>query len=224
MDYGVDGKNITLCCGEFLLIPPKCIHRVICCDEQFVKLTVAFNLKEENEAYSDFISMKPYVRKISADMERDIENIFSDSSHKSFYRSELAELSVIGAVLRAVEVIGVTCAMRKDEGCDDRVLKAKALIEDNTDIFFTCDELASYCRMSAKQLGRLFKKYENMGLLEYIHYQKAETAKRMLAELDLPQKKIAELLGFADARYFGKFFSRNTGMTPAEYKNSISKD
>ena len=60
---------------------------------------------------------------------------------------------------------------------DKRVIKAKMLIEDNTDIFFTCEELSGYCRISAKQLGRLFKKYEGIGLLEYIHRQKTEAAK-----------------------------------------------
>jgi AraC-like DNA-binding protein len=57
-----------------------------------------------------------------------------------------------------------------------------------------------------------------MGLLEYIHFQKAESAKRLLTELDATPSHVARLLGFSDARYFAKFFLREVGVTPSQYR------
>lgn len=218
MDYGVNGKNIALENGGFMLVPPNYAHRVIHCGDGFVKLTVAFNLKDEGGEYAKKLCQKPRFGRMDVDMRRDLDGLISSASHKGNYRALLSGLMATSLVLRAIEDVGVPYSSAASEGCDDRVIKVKVLIEDNTDIFFTCEELAGYCRISAKQLGRLFKKYEGVGLLEYIHRQKVETAKRMLSELDLPQKRIAELLGFSDWRYFSKFFLRTTGMTVAEYK------
>lgn len=219
MGYGINGKLYTLEDGDLMIVPPGLVHRVVHCDENFVKLTVAFNLKDGGDGRLH--TLNPSVRKTSEDIKRSIDSLFSSSLYKSSYRQALAELAVVEIVIRTIESFGIVCPTPKDDICDERVLKAKMLIEDNTDVFFTCDELAGYCRVSTKQLGRLFKKYEGVGLLEYIHTQKAEVAKRMLLELDLPQKRISELLGFSDSGYFGKFFLRVVGMTPSEY---ISKE
>ena len=152
------------------------------------------------------------------------ERLCANASAKSAYRAELTLLTAGDLILRAAELSGVNMTKRTEDDCDDRVLKAKLLMQDNPDIFFTCEELARYCRVSTKQLGRLFRKYEGKGLLEYIHAQKNDTAKRMLLETDLPQKVIAKRLGFSDYRYYAHFFSRMTGMTPSEYQHRDIQD
>jgi AraC-like DNA-binding protein len=43
-------------------------------------------------------------------------------------------------------------------------------------------------------------------------------AKRLLAHTVLPVSVIAERLGFEEATHFSKFFKRNTGCTPTEFR------
>jgi AraC-like DNA-binding protein len=45
----------------------------------------------------------------------------------------------------------------------------------------------------------------------------------MLFHTQQPLKEIAYDLGFADASYFNRFFKRETGQTPAEYRTSTRK-
>ena len=94
--------------------------------------------------------------------------------------------------------------------CDDRVIKAKKYVEDNFDVFFTCQEVASYCKISEKQLGRLFVKYENMSLLEYIHIKKLEAIKKLLSDKEFSHKQISDTLGFSSPQYYGSFLKRMT--------------
>ena len=46
-------------------------------------------------------------------------------------------------------------------------------------------------------------------------------AKNLLAENKIIIKEISEELGFADAPHFVKFFKKETGMTPGQFKETL---
>ena len=97
-------------------------------------------------------------------------------------------------------------------------------IADNPDRFFTCEEIASYCYLSVKQLNRLFLKYERTSLLSYIHNKKINDAKMLLQKGDLNSVDVSEKLGFSSVYYFNRFFSKHTGKTPGEYRKDNSTE
>ncbi|HTI24893.1 MAG TPA: AraC family transcriptional regulator [Kutzneria sp.] len=47
-------------------------------------------------------------------------------------------------------------------------------------------------------------------------------ARRLLAHTDEPVAVIARRLGFSEPTNFGKFFTRHTGMTPGEFRHSVT--
>lgn len=51
-----------------------------------------------------------------------------------------------------------------------------------------------------------------------IHRRLALEAKRMLLYTDKPAFAIATELGFADPAYFGRFFRRECGVTPRQFR------
>ena len=104
---------------------------------------------------------------------------------------------------------------------DPRVYRAKKYIEDNPHIFFGCEEVAAFCRISAKQLGRLFRASEGVSLLEYIHARKLEEAKALLSDKELSERQIAQMLGFSGAEYFSRFFTRLEGRLPSQYRHEL---
>lgn len=103
---------------------------------------------------------------------------------------------------------------------DLRLFKAKQFIKDNPNVFIGCEELARYCNISAKQLNRIFLRFENKPLLQYIHTEKIDQAKKMLTESDATVSDISETLGFSSVYYFSRFFAKHTGVSPAEYRKA----
>ena len=103
---------------------------------------------------------------------------------------------------------------------DVRLFKAKQFIKDNPNVFIGCEELARYCNISAKQLNRIFIKYESTPLLQYIHTEKLEQAKKMLTESEATVSDVSETLGFSSVYYFSRFFTKHIGMSPVEYRRS----
>lgn len=223
LSYGFDDATLSLCGGEFCIVSPKCRHKVTDYSRNIGKLTVAFEVDESSPMFKGFETAEKKRFAIDDDVEKSICDILRLCESKNGYKSELIVLSLCSLLFKAAKSAGIENTYVQ-EVCDDRVLKAKKYIEDNTDILFTCAEVASYCRMSEKQLGRLFAKYENISLLEYIHKKKIEQAKWLVEQGGLSHRKIAEVLGFSSVQYYGKFFLRLAGITPEQYRKNFEAE
>ena len=70
-------------------------------------------------------------------------------------------------------------------------------------------------------LSRLFKQISGQSLSEYIWSVKITKARQMLGS-SLQINEIATKLGFETASYFTRFFKKYEGVTPQQFRNSLS--
>ncbi|MEZ0541984.1 AraC family transcriptional regulator [Fibrella arboris] len=80
---------------------------------------------------------------------------------------------------------------------------------------------ASLLNVSAGYLSEVVKAQSGRSAITHIHERLVLEARRLLFHTQQPLKEIAFDLGFSDASYFNRFFKRETGITPAEYRASI---
>lgn len=72
--------------------------------------------------------------------------------------------------------------------------------------------------LNSSYLSRLYKQSTGIGLSEYIMNSRIEEAKRLLRDTSLKIIEISQILGFESAAYFTRFFKKDTGLTPKEFK------
>ncbi|OQP44787.1 AraC family transcriptional regulator [Niastella yeongjuensis] len=84
-------------------------------------------------------------------------------------------------------------------------------------------EYALQLNISAGHLSEVVKAQSGKPAIKHIHDRLVMEARRLLFHTDHSLKEISFDLGFTDASYFNRFFKRETGMTPAEYRASIRK-
>ncbi len=221
--YGFADAELTLGDKEFTVIPPKMRHKVLVHSGDICKYTIAFEVTDESDIASAFHAISGRALPLDDVCKGLFKRICLLCSGQKVYRSEQIYILLYSLLFEIAELSGhAKKSPYHAPLCDDRVFKAKKYIEDNFDIFFSCAEVASYCRISEKQLGRLFIKYESSTLLEYIHRTKLEMIKKMFSEKSDPHRVIAETLGFSSLQYYGKFISRLTGMSPEELRKSVT--
>ena len=80
---------------------------------------------------------------------------------------------------------------------------------------------ASLLNISAGHLSDVVKMQSGKPAIKHIHERLVMEARRSLFHTSNSLKEIAFELGFSDASYFNRFFKRETGATPAEYRASI---
>ena len=216
--YGFDTKAVTVKNGEYVIVSPMTPHRVAEHSDDFTKLTVAF--EAHGSLHRAFTEFELNASSMTAEMKRELDFVFLCAANVKLYTSEVVLAGLTKLILLIAEASSKRHPPKSQRISDGRVLKAKRLIEDNPNIFFTASELANYCGISLKHLGRLFLKYEGIGVLEYIHQEKLAVAKAMITESEATLEAVSQALGFSDVSYFSKFFLRNEGVTPSEYRKN----
>jgi AraC family transcriptional activator of pobA len=82
-------------------------------------------------------------------------------------------------------------------------------------------DYANLLHISAGHLSETIKKQSGKPAIKHIHERLILESRRLLFHTSSSLKEIAFDLGFSEASYFNRFFKRETGMTPAEYRMQI---
>jgi len=112
---------------------------------------------------------------------------------------------------------------KANDPAGDKVLlkKFQSKIDDSFQHFHEVGDYASMLNISAGHLSELIKTQSGKPAIKHIHDRLILEARRLLFHSSKSSKEIAFDLGFADASYFNRFFKRETGITPAQYRNQI---
>jgi two-component system response regulator YesN len=70
---------------------------------------------------------------------------------------------------------------------------------------------------------RRFKEEYGVGMVNYLTQVRINHAKSFLLDTDMQYQEIADAVGIFDSKYFAKLFKRETGQTPAEFRQQRRK-
>lgn len=226
MEYSSnDGKHFVLDAGKGILISPCTEHMVNSYSSNFVKFSLAFVLDETSSLYHKLAENGIYAFDLSDVMLNSIDSVLREVDLSTSFSLTLVKnrmLDIICAISRAVGIYEY-CTPTDLTVEDKRVTAAKLYIKDNNSRFLTCNEVASQCGLSPKQMNRIFYTATGKNLHEYINIIKIKEAERLLADTSLPIKEISESLGFSSVYYFNRFFSKNAGFPPAHFRRISAK-
>ena len=227
MKYSVDGEGTySLEAGNGLLISPEVSHTVSDLDSDLIKITIAFMPTDEHETFKKMITKRSHPFKIDTEMLNAFDKMLTEADIKgtlSPYIIREKVFSVLCSIIRKTDAETKVDTRPSISGTDVRIESAMQYIEDNKNIFLTCEDVAQYCHFNVKYLNRIFKRQTGMTLLEYIHTVKIKEAERLLTQTELSLDAISTCLGFSNEYYFNCFFRRVSGIAPGTYRKLAKK-
>lgn len=93
----------------------------------------------------------------------------------------------------------------------------------NTSQYITCgvEEIVALSNYSQRHLCRLFKKYTDKTIKEYLTIAKMNYSMELLRNKHLSVSKIAEMIGYNSTSHYIATFKKHTGFSPLKYRSKL---
>ncbi len=218
-EYCVDGETYNLKSGDFLLIYPDTPHTALSFAPQTQKCSINFNKTIEG----DFL--KCFFGRCTSRMCDNINSILSENELKKEISSTLIENNILETIVIALRLAGEKEEAVEGKRKENQILHlAKKYIEDNIRMSPTVGDVTEYCHLSAKQLTRIFNRYEGVSPGKYIIKKQVAEIENLIKDQTLSLKEISSEMNFDNEYYFNTFFKKHSGLPPGEYRKMIAEN
>jgi AraC family transcriptional activator of pobA len=213
-----------------LLLPTECVHGLdyeIDADRWVVTIEVAY-LTQVNAKLHEFIALWALPRMIPLSYSAEAGAEFS-SLIKSLKQE--VESDAVGHVVGTEALLTTLLLMLVRETCLDQtgnesatrndvrqVDRFRKLIDEHYRENLPLQDYASMMAISLVQLRAACASAAEQSPTKMIHARIITEAKRNLIFGDMSVEQIAFYLGFADAAYFTRFFRREVGQAPSQFR------
>lgn len=142
----------------------------------------------------------------------------SDGLHRQALMT--AQLSVaLGWLLRLSGRRPADSGIATPARARQHVARFTALVEAEYSRQVGLERYAARMGISAAHLNALCRQVTGQSALAIIHARSMREARRMLVYTSMTVRDISDALGFSDPAYFTRFFKRNAGMSPREFRS-----
>lgn len=102
----------------------------------------------------------------------------------------------------------------------ERIRKIMEYMQEHYAEKITLEDLADQVHLCKSESCRLFKRYMNESMFEYLLDYRIERSLELLRQSGLDVTGVAGQVGFGDPGYYARIFKRKMGCTPLEYRKN----
>jgi len=135
------------------------------------------------------------------------------------FTAEMGKVLLVDTVRQKQSVYAQTLV--SSPAGDRRFENLAELINASPEKHIEVSEMADICGMSLRNFHRAFVKNFGTTPNKYIQLKRLERAKELLSETDMSIEETAGRVGFTDTSFFRSVFSRETGLTPTQFRKRI---
>ena len=234
--YSVDFKNFQfqdnvmffLSPGQVFSVDPKSIGEVyrITFTKDFYCIQAHDKAVACNGVLFNNVYDTPFVKPCEKDTKK--LSFILEGLIEEFKRSDVAQYDMLLAYLKQFIILSVRIDKEQAPVTTDVESKLfkdfSTLVEQNFKTMHMVSDYASRLALSPKSLTKNFQRVGVQSPSDFIKDRILLEAKRQLRYTDLPVKEIAYELGFNDAAYFTRFFTKAEKKSPLQFKKALSND
>ncbi|NBD26317.1 helix-turn-helix domain-containing protein [Paenibacillus sp. T1] len=145
-------------------------------------------------------------------------DILASSYGNASVIARLREKSILLEIIsRYLEHVPITILQHRSEDLK-RIQFIQSYIDTHMESSLKVEDMAKAAHLHPNYFIAYFKKQFGVPPLKYISRRRADKAKILLSTTALSIKDIADQTGFKETNHFAKFFRKETGQSPTEYR------
>jgi len=228
----LDDWKGQLVAGGVLIVPQHCIHGFqFSTDAKGIVITLAYALLDSlgadlSTALQSESAARIFLLEENEEqslIETMLRKLMKEYQQQQGYRRELIESSL---------TVVLACLMQQAQSMQPRLVehpkRARRYLSEFTNLieqdYMHHHQLTFYATkigISTAHLNAVCREFVQRSALDLIHARIMLEAKRNLVYTSLTIKTVAEMLGFADPAYFTRFFKRQAGLSPKEFRQQL---
>ena len=213
-------QNLACRQGHFLLIPPRCVHRIIPDDTQVRTLSFLYSATDETTFMAD--GGCTLIRDDFGGAER-LERIRTELTRREAVFAEKVQGELMALLADLARRCGSQNSPAEPEQEENRAEIIEAyLAHHKFDPRCSCGELAKEMHLSTRQVHRLCLQYFNAPFRELLTDMRMEIASHRLRTTDIPISVLATQIGYASIESFSAAYKRHYGKAPSQDRQNKS--
>jgi len=223
--YRIDGKEVVLNSGEFLMINPNQKFEVIADKNDTKGLCLFFDSKEIGDVNNFIFSNNKYSLENEKFINNNIKTIYDEVVGKNGLTSNIDLEKLFNNIIFSKNIehfstdnLPLTIKKNKAEIALS-VLKAKNFIDNNIYEKLNVDKICDSVYISKFYFIRLFRDLFGTTPYKYLTEKKLEESKYLLATNSI--EETANKLHFTDRSAFSNKFHRKYGIRPSKFKSMV---
>lgn len=229
-NFQLDGRRGHLSAGMVLLLPQHCVHGFTFAKEaEGMVVTFAYSLLDKAETHlaQKLMGLAEPVHCLLRDLGSDkIVEAGLRGLHLEYQQRDVYRQTVIESLLNCT----LAWLLRKNlaqtseqvvmpvERARQHLARFIMLIDTHFSKHISLEQYARWLDISVAHLHDICRQMSGRSALQLIHERLMLEAKRELIYTVMTIKEISEFLGFTDPAYFTRFFKRQEGMSPRDFR------
>ena len=152
-----------------------------------------------------------------------VEAVFREFVNRDIYNKELTQQLINTLIIVVARNIAKFLPEKVDMTTEEKAVDILQFIQ--TNIYFPeklkAEFISNQFGISNAYLGRYFKKHTNETMQQYITNYKTKLIEHRLRFSDKRINEIANEFGFTDESHLNKYFSKQYGSSPKNYRNNV---
>lgn len=229
---GLDGRYEDMCAGQLVVVPQMCVHGFrFAPNATGHVVTLGYPLANRLAQSIDdagLLPVAPHIHTVRADETSRVDIMFeilqeeylsNRSDRNAMIESMLTTLLVW--VRRQMHTSALEPARSADRGRRHFSTFSK-LIEAHYAEQWAVERYACVIGITPAHLNNLCRQIVGHSALELIHQRVVLAAKRNLVYTSMTISVVSHTLGFSDPAYFTRFFKREVGVSPKEFRRQAA--
>lgn len=208
--------------GQLAYLPKGKMRSYTQASENFTMYEMSFSAEVNGQDLMELLSLTDSHYVVDIKQRDEVTRLFESSGHTELFKSPIYDLTWCANIIK---LLGLYIDARMKQKTPENQFFIPVLDYMNTHLTenVTTEKLASIVYMQPTYFIRRFKDAYGIPPITYLGKLRLYKAMNLLSSSSLSIEEVSREIGITDTSYFSRFFRKNCGVTPSEYRSAFRK-